>query len=344
MSQSNTAIGLDQAFEQLAQHIDQTMGVLVATQSDNQQLREQLAEQSTSLQSTSLQATQAQALELKAQAQDLLMQLTDCHERLARALAQPEDQTLDALLQQLEARFDALSDAESAGIPATASSDLAVSAELGMPETSAVSDESAIHEAPAAVEASAVSAETVASAEDVGSGLSEDGLRDEQAVPTEASDEVADQETDEQGHQRFDHQEDEETDSNRDDAEHKPHPHPKEVLRSWCQRYPNTFMLEQPQPLQIGLHETLADIDQLDLKLVRRALAHYVKTPRYLRCLRTGAVRLDLQGHNAGFVTAEEAQHAQDELKALDKKRKDRDKERQERQLQDKLTQLVNRY
>lgn len=323
MSQSNTAIGLDQAFEQLAQHIDQTMGVLVATQSDNQQLREQLAEQS-----TSLQATQAQALELKAQAQDLLLQLTDCHERLARALAQPEDQTLDALLQQLEARFDALSDAESAGIPATASSDSALSAELGMPETSAVSDESAIHEAPAAVEASAVSAETVASAEDVGSGLSEDGLRDEQTVPTEASDEVADQETD----------------SNRDDAEHKPHPHPKEVLRSWCQRYPNTFMLEQPQPLQIGLHETLADIDQLDIKLVRRALAHYVKTPRYLRCLRTGAVRLDLQGHNAGFVTAEEAQHAQDELKALDKKRKDRDKERQERQLQDKLTQLVNRY
>lgn len=337
MSQSNTAIGLDQAFEQLAQHIDQTMGVLVATQSDNQQLREQLAEQS-----TSLQATQAQALELKAQAQDLLLQLTDCHERLARALAQPEDQTLDALLQQLEARFDALSDAESAGIPATASLDSALSAELGMPETSTVSDESAVHEAPAAAEASAVSAETVASAEDVGPGLSEDGLRDEQAVPTEASDEVADQETDEQGHQRFDHQEDEETDSNRDDAEHKPHP--KEVLRSWCQRYPNTFMLEQPQPLQIGLHETLADIDQLDLKLVRRALAHYVKTPRYLRCLRTGAVRLDLQGHNAGFVTAEEAQHAQDELKALDKKRKDRDKERQERQLQDKLTQLVNRY
>ncbi|ODC02408.1 hypothetical protein BFW38_01485 [Terasakiispira papahanaumokuakeensis] len=314
MSQSNTALGLDQAFEQLAQHIDQTMGVLVATQADNQQLREQLAEQS-----VSLQATQAQAWEMKAQAQGLVTQLTDCHKRLARVLAQPEDQTLDALLQQLEARFDGFSGSE--------------------PEAAAV----AVSAEPL------VSAESVASAEDVGPNLNEKVLTDDQPGQEEGPpDKAIDQALSEQkiavgqgvGDQGMDDQED--TTSSQGESDNKLHP--KEVLRSWCQRYPNTFMLEQPQPLQIGLHETLAEIDQLDIKLVRRALAHYVKTPRYLRCLRTGAVRLDLQGHNAGFVTAEEAQHAQDELKALDKKRKDREKERQERQLQDKLTQLVNRY
>lgn len=302
MSQSNTASGLDQAFEQLAQHIDQTMGVLVATQADNQQLREQLASQS-----TFLQATEAQALELQTQARGLLAQLTDCHERLARVLTQPEDQTLDALLQQLEARFDALSAVNGSAISETAHT------------------------------GSVASAEVVTSSEYVEPGLNEHSLSVEQAAQGEAAEPVADREVDDRS---VDHQDDAAV--NPDDAENKPHP--KEVLRSWCQRYPNTFMPEQPQPLQIGLHESLAEIDQLDIKLVRRALAHYVKTPRYLRCLRTGAVRLDLQGHNAGFVTAEEAQHAQDELKLLDKKRKDREKERQERQLQDKLTQLVNRY
>lgn len=100
---------------------------------------------------------------------------------------------------------------------------------------------------------------------------------------------------------------------------------PQQRLQHWIKNYPRSFMPGQPQPLQVGIHEALLAIEGGDMKKIRRALASYVKVPRYLRCMRAGAVRLDLQGNNAGFVTKEEADFAAEHLQKLEKNKKQRD-------------------
>ncbi|SFX31002.1 ProQ/FINO family protein [Marinospirillum alkaliphilum] len=127
---------------------------------------------------------------------------------------------------------------------------------------------------------------------------------------------------------------------------------PQQRLERWIKTYPKAFMPGQPQPLKIGIHEDLLAADGGDMKKVRRALAGYVKVPRYLRCLKAGAVRLDLQGRNAGFVNAEEAEYARrqlDELETGKQQREDQAKYQQtlqqqreeESRMQDKLSELM---
>ncbi|GLR63642.1 ProQ/FINO family protein [Marinospirillum insulare] len=127
---------------------------------------------------------------------------------------------------------------------------------------------------------------------------------------------------------------------------------PQQRLQHWIKTYPRAFMPGQPQPLKIGIHEELLAVEGGDMKKIRRALASYVKVPRYLRCMKTGAVRLDLKGNNAGFVTQEEAEFASEHLQKLEDSKKQRDllkkqqdKERQENlkasRLQNKLSALV---
>ena len=127
---------------------------------------------------------------------------------------------------------------------------------------------------------------------------------------------------------------------------------PQERLNAWVSRYPRAFMPGQPQPLKIGIHEDLLAAEGGDPKKIRRALAGYVKLPRYLRCLKAGAVRLDLQGQNAGFVTPQEAEFAREQLEQWEanKKRKEQQRQQQEQaqqkrqeedRLQSKLSQLL---
>lgn len=122
----------------------------------------------------------------------------------------------------------------------------------------------------------------------------------------------------------------------------------KDILDQWCKRYPKAFSNPCMQPLKIGIHEDLAASEQLPDHWIRRALAGYVRSPRYLRLLKAGAVRLDLQGNNAGFISEEEAQHAADQLEArrlqrLQKERAHREQE-ESRRLSSKLAQLVSKH
>lgn len=127
---------------------------------------------------------------------------------------------------------------------------------------------------------------------------------------------------------------------------------PQQRLEHWVKSYPRAFMPGQPQPLKIGIHEDLHTAEGGEQKKIRRALAGYVKLPRYLRCLKAGAVRLDLQGGNAGFVTEQEAEFAREQLEQWEEQKKEKESRRrqqemeqkqraEEERLQSKLSQLL---
>ena len=60
----------------------------------------------------------------------------------------------------------------------------------------------------------------------------------------------------------------------------------------------------------MGIHQDLAEREPWSGKLIRRALANYVNLPRYVKSMREGAERIDLDGNPAGRVDKEAAQHA----------------------------------
>ncbi|WP_176330048.1 ProQ/FINO family protein [Oceanospirillum sanctuarii] len=121
----------------------------------------------------------------------------------------------------------------------------------------------------------------------------------------------------------------------------------KSILAGWSERYPKAFSTVTIQPLKIGIHEDLAQSESLPDHWIRRALAGYVRSPRYLRVLKTGAVRMDLTGNNAGFVTEEEAGHAKDQLETIRQQRLEKEKaaraKEEKKRLSNKLSQLVTK-
>ena len=87
-------------------------------------------------------------------------------------------------------------------------------------------------------------------------------------------------------------------------------PSPQALLKQWYQRYPNAFFKGHTKPLKVGIHQDLAEREPWSGKLIRRALANYVNLPRYIKSMREGAERVDLDGQPAGKVDKEAAQHA----------------------------------
>lgn len=87
-------------------------------------------------------------------------------------------------------------------------------------------------------------------------------------------------------------------------------PSPQALLKQWYARYPQAFLTGHTQPLKVGIHEDLARQEPWSNKLIRRALAHYVNLPRYVKALREGAPRIDLDGNPVGVVDATAAQAA----------------------------------
>src|SRR5690554_1563517 len=94
-------------------------------------------------------------------------------------------------------------------------------------------------------------------------------------------------------------------------------PSPQALLAEWYQRYPGAFFKGHTRPLKVGIHEALAEQEPWPEKLVRRALACYVNLPRYLKAVREGAERIDLDGKPAGQVDAKAAEHARKKLERL---------------------------
>ncbi len=96
------------------------------------------------------------------------------------------------------------------------------------------------------------------------------------------------------------------------------------LLKQWYQRYPHTFFKGHTRPLKVGIHHDLAAREPWPEKLVRRALAGYVNLPRYLKAVREGAERIDLDGAPAGDVDPQAAEHAKRKLERLQNERRER--------------------
>ncbi|NIC06828.1 hypothetical protein HBJ55_15475 [Halomonas sp. DX6] len=96
------------------------------------------------------------------------------------------------------------------------------------------------------------------------------------------------------------------------------------LLKQWYQRYPKTFFKGHTRPLKVGIHQDLAAREPWPEKLVRRALAGYVNLPRYLKAVREGAERIDLDGAPAGNVDDQAAEHAKRKLERLQSERRER--------------------
>lgn len=92
-------------------------------------------------------------------------------------------------------------------------------------------------------------------------------------------------------------------------------PSPQALLNQWYQRYPKAFFTGHTKPLKVGIHHDLAQREPWSGKLIRRALANYVNLPRYVKSMRDGAERIDLEGHPAGKVDKEAARHASERRK-----------------------------
>lgn len=87
-------------------------------------------------------------------------------------------------------------------------------------------------------------------------------------------------------------------------------PSPHALLNQWYERYPKAFFKGHTKPLKVGIHQQLAEREEWPNKLIRRALANYVNLPRYIKAVREGAERVDLDGEPAGKVDKEAARHA----------------------------------
>lgn len=101
-------------------------------------------------------------------------------------------------------------------------------------------------------------------------------------------------------------------------------PSPQALLAEWYRRYPDAFREGHTRPLMIGIHTALLAREPWPEKLIRRALACYVKLPRYLKAMREGAERVDLAGQPAGRVDAAAAAHARQQLARLSAERRSR--------------------
>lgn len=93
-------------------------------------------------------------------------------------------------------------------------------------------------------------------------------------------------------------------------------PSPHQLLDQWYERYPQAFSKGRTQPLKVGIHQDLADREPWSNKLIRRALANYVNLPRYIKAMREGVERIDLEGNSAGVVDAQAAEFAAQKRKA----------------------------
>lgn len=98
-------------------------------------------------------------------------------------------------------------------------------------------------------------------------------------------------------------------------------PSPQALLTQWYSRYDSAFFKGHTRPLKIGIHEDLAEHEPWPEKLVRRALACYVNLPRYLKAVRDGAERIDLDGQPAGRVDESAETHACRKLARLQAER-----------------------
>jgi len=100
------------------------------------------------------------------------------------------------------------------------------------------------------------------------------------------------------------------------------------LLTALAAAFPNAFSLHEGRrrPLKIGIHHDLLVLGGAERsRELSAALRSYTLNRAYLRAMRPGAVRVDLDGNPAGRVTNEDAARARETLAAIEAKRQARE-------------------
>lgn len=95
----------------------------------------------------------------------------------------------------------------------------------------------------------------------------------------------------------------------------KVNPPIREVIAYLAEKFPLCFSVEgEAKPIKIGLFEdlaaALADDETVSKTQLRQALRGYTMSWRYLAACKPNAVRVGLQGEEAGVVDEQQAEHA----------------------------------
>ncbi len=97
-----------------------------------------------------------------------------------------------------------------------------------------------------------------------------------------------------------------------------------DTITTLAERFPSTFFVYEARrrPLRIGIyHDILAVAGNFDREELKETIRYYCGNAQYLRACVEGAAWIDLDGNEAGCVTAEQAANAAKSL-AGQRKRK----------------------
>lgn len=99
----------------------------------------------------------------------------------------------------------------------------------------------------------------------------------------------------------------------------------KEIIAYLAEKFPACFSLEGPaKPLKIGIFQDLAekltDDETVSKTRLRQALRHYTSSWRYLKSVKVGSVRVDIDGTDAAEIDQAQADYATKTLKESQEK------------------------
>lgn len=99
----------------------------------------------------------------------------------------------------------------------------------------------------------------------------------------------------------------------------------KEIIAYLSEKFPACFSLEGPaKPLKVGifqdLSEKLTEDESVSKTRLRQALRHYTSSWRYLKAVKVGAFRVDIDGKDVSEIDQAQAEHASKTLKESQEK------------------------
>ncbi len=99
----------------------------------------------------------------------------------------------------------------------------------------------------------------------------------------------------------------------------------KEIIAYLAEKFPACFSIEGPaKPLKIGIFQDLAerltDDETVSKTRLRQALRHYTSSWRYLKSVKLGSIRVDVDGNDAAEIDQAQADYAAKTLKESQEK------------------------
>ena len=94
----------------------------------------------------------------------------------------------------------------------------------------------------------------------------------------------------------------------------------KDIITYLTEKFPECFSVKGPvKPLKVGIFQDLADKlsddETVSKTRLRQALRHYTSSWRYLKAIKTGAFRVDIDGKDVAEIDEEQANYASKTLK-----------------------------